>query len=154
MRRPISVSQAAELLGLSEAAVLKRIKKGQLLAVPLSDRGWMVCHEAVLGRFDEPVDEEAFRRLCDEYVSVPEACDIVRVTDGMVIRMLVRGILDGFRLNEKAWAVSRKSCETNIREYLESPNRPGRPRGDAKPPASRRAKSRHAPKQGRRSKKP
>jgi len=150
MRRPVSVSQAAEILGISEAAVLKRVRKGQLLAVPLSGKGLMVCHESVLSRFDEPVDEEAFRRMCSNYVSVPEACGIVCVTDGMVIRMIEAGVLDGFRLNKKAWAVSRRSCEENIRQYLESPNRPGRPRVHAKARVSRRSKSQHAPGERRR----
>lgn len=140
MRRPISVSEAASLLGISSVAVIKRIAKGQLLAVMLSDKGWMVSHEAVLG---EEVDEKRFRRLCEGYISVPEACDIVCVTDGMVGRMLAAGILDGFRLNEKAWAVSRKSCEDNIREYLASKTPSvGRKRrvGDSRRPAKRTAK--------------
>jgi hypothetical protein len=125
MRRPISVLEAAEILGFSAPGILKRIRTGKLLAVMLSDKGWMVSHESVLG---EPVDEKAFRKMCDGYISVPEACEIVCVTDGMVGRMLAAGVLDGFRLNEKAWAVSRRSCEENIREYLASPARPGRPR--------------------------
>lgn len=131
MRRPVSVSYAAEFLGISEPAVLKRIRKGQLLAVPLSDRGWMVCHEALLKQFDEPVDEDAFREMCADYIPVAEACNIVCVTDGMVGRMLASGLLDGFRLNQKTWAVSRKSCEDNIREYLAGRRGAGRPRAVA-----------------------
>jgi hypothetical protein len=128
MRRPISIAQAAEMLGISKQAVRQRIAKGQLLAFPFADKGWMVCHEAILGRFDEPVDERAFREACDQYITVAEACEIVCVTDAMIGRMLTAGILDGFRLNKNAWAVSRKSCEDNIREYLASRPRAGRPR--------------------------
>lgn len=128
MRRPISVREAASILGISEGAVLKRIQRGRLLAVPFSDRGWMVCHEAILGRFDEPADEEAFRRTCEGYATVPEACDLVCATDGMVVRMITAGELDGFRLNGKSWAVTRESCDANLREYISGPPRVGRPR--------------------------
>ena len=137
MRRPISIAEASDHLGIGRVAVLKRINRGTLLAVPLSNKGWMVCHEAVLG---EPVDEKAFRRMCSGYISVPEACDIVCVTDGMVGRMLAAGVLDGFRLNEKSWAVSRRSCEDNIREYLAYAKGVGRKRrvGEPRRPAKRK----------------
>lgn len=125
VRRPISVLEASEILGVTKVAVHKRLARGTLLGVQLGTKGWMVCHESVLG---EPVDEKAFRRMCDGYITIPEACDIVCVTDGMVVRMLVAGDLEGFRLNEKAWAVSRKSCEANLREYLARPRQAGRPR--------------------------
>jgi len=125
MKRPISVKEAASLLGISEVAVLKRVAKGTLAANQLSGKGWMVSAESVAGR---RVNRERFDAMCSLYVSVPQACEIVCVTDGMIGRMLLRGDLEGFRLNSKAWAVTRESCERNIREYLTSSQRGGRPR--------------------------
>jgi excisionase family DNA binding protein len=125
MNRPISVQEAATALGISQVAVLKRIAKGTLAAKQLSGKGWMVSRDAVEGR---KFDQKEFDRLCSLYVSVPQACEIVCVTDGMIGRMLTRGDLDGFRLNSKAWAVSRISCEKNIKDYLASSSRGGRPR--------------------------
>ena len=125
MRRPFSVRKAAEFLLVSQITVLKRINKGRLLAVALCKKGWMVCAEAVMSL---PYDEDEFILLCDRYVSVPEACEIVCVTDGMIGRMLMDGRLTGFRLNEKAWAVERASCEENIAEYMRQAGHRGRPR--------------------------
>lgn len=125
MKRPISVQEAASLLGISEVAVLKRIAKGTLVAEQLSGKGLLVCRESVDGI---AVDPEDFKSLCSQWVSVPQACEIVCVTDGMIGRMLMDGRLEGFRLNAKAWAVSKASCEKNIAEYIASPSRHGRPR--------------------------
>jgi excisionase family DNA binding protein len=125
MKRPISVQAAAELLGISQVAVLKRIAKGTLVAKQLSGKGYLVCRESLDGQVVAPED---FASECRKWVSVPQACDIVCVTDGMIGRMLVDGRLDGFRLNNKAWAVSRASCEKNIEEYLAGPKPIGRPR--------------------------
>jgi hypothetical protein len=149
VQRPVSVSEAAAILGISEQAVLKRIHRGTLLAHPFSARGWMVCAEALFGQSEEsfsPVSENAFRRLCRDYISVTEACDIVCVTDGMVCRMLADGRLEGFRLNRKTWAVSRKSCVENMRQYLASPFGRGRPRRPAR--GSRRQGRKSGPKRG------
>lgn len=136
MKRPISISEAAEILGISAVAVQKRIHRGTILAAPLSDKGIMVCHESVLGKKADPSE---FAKLCSRYISVPEACDVVCVTDGMIGRMLADGRLRGFRLNPKAWAVERASCEANIKEYLASPPSYGRPRvvGQPRRPAKK-----------------
>lgn len=126
MRQPISVQEAAEALGITAVAVMKRIRRGTLLGLPLSSKGYMVCHESVLGR---PCSAKDFEQLCERYVSVPEACEIVCVTDAMVIRMLRDGRLKGFSLNDNAWAVDRQSAEENIREYVAGSTRAsGRPR--------------------------
>jgi len=126
MKAPISVQEAATRLGISTVAAMKRIRRGTLLALPLSSKGFMVSQESVAG---QPVSAAEFGRLCGRYVSVPEACEIVCVTDGMVIRMLNDGRLKGFRLNDNAWAVDRRSAEENIREYMRSPYaNGGRPR--------------------------
>lgn len=127
MRQPISVGDAAEILGVTTVAVMKRIRRGTLLARLLSSKGYMVCHESVLG---EPCSEAEFERVCRRYCSVPEACDIVCVTDGMVIRMLNDGRLKGFLLNGNAWAVDRRSAEQNMREYMKSPSQYGGRRRD------------------------
>ena len=139
MKQPISVKEAAKILKITDVAVLKRIATGKLLGKPLSgsQKGIMVCHESVLG---QPFTPTEFDRVCERYISVPRACDIVCVTDGMVIRMLEDGRLSGFKLNEKCWAVDRRSCEKNIEEYLHSPPAGGRPRnlGSSRAPKSRR----------------
>ena len=126
MKQPISVQDAADLLEISEVAVMKRIAKGTLLASQLSGKGYLVCRESVEGIAADPAE---FARECSRWVSVPQACEIVCVTDGRIGRMLADGTLDGFRLNAKAWAVSRESCEKNIAEYLANGSRTaGRPR--------------------------
>ncbi len=113
--RPISVNEAAEAAGITVSAVLKRIRTGHAVCISLSGKGWMLCREQFEGK---AFSEAAFIRLCQRYVSVPEACGIVRKTDASVIRDLKSGKLDGFRLNAKAWAVLRSSAEQDIREYL------------------------------------
>lgn len=125
MKQPISVADAAKILKITQVGVLKRISKGQILAVPLSGKGLLVCHESVLG---QDCNVETFRKACRRWISVPQACDIVCVTDAMIGRMLTDGRLTGFRLNDKAWAVEKASCEKNIREYLANPPTYGRPR--------------------------
>lgn len=118
MRRPISIGQAAEILGVSTTAIQKRIAAGKISARPLSRKATLVCHESVLG---EEYSEREFDRECRRYISVPDACEIVCVTDGMVIRMLEAGILKGFKVNGNGWAVEKRSAEQNIQEYLSSP---------------------------------
>jgi hypothetical protein len=54
-----------------------------------------------------------------EWVSVPKAAEMLGCTDVWVIRMLQKKQLEGFRLNGRAWAVSRKSIAQNLKEYLE-----------------------------------
>jgi len=115
--RPISVNEAADVAGLSVSSILKRIRTGQAVCVSLSNKGWMLCREQMAG---QPYSDAAFLRLCRRYVSVPEACRIVKKTDASVIRDLKSGKLSGFRLNEKAWAVDRASAERDIAEYLAS----------------------------------
>jgi excisionase family DNA binding protein len=64
-----------------------------------------------------------------EWISVPVAAELLGCTDVWVIRMIQRGDLDGFRLSGRAWAVSKKSVEKNVKEYLErDPSQAGRPR--------------------------
>lgn len=113
--RPISVNEASDVAGVSVSAVLKRIRLGQVVAVSLSGKGWLLCREQFEGK---RFSEDAFRKMCSRYVSVPEACGIVFKTDASVVRDLKSGKLDGFRLNKKAWAVLKSSAEKDIREYL------------------------------------
>lgn len=133
-RRPISVNEAAELLGITPNAILKKIHTGKILAKKLSNKGFMVSRESTLGK---EVSEAQFEKECSRYISVPEACDIVCVTDGMIGRMLKDGRLNGFRLNDKAWAVERKSAEENYKEAISRrSNLRGHPRkfGEARRP--------------------
>jgi excisionase family DNA binding protein len=113
--RPISVTEAAKLAGVTRNAILKRIDAGTLMAVQLNGKAWMVCREDVNRR---KFSESEFRRLCGQYISVPQACDIVYKTDASVIRDLRGGRLSGFRLNGRAWAVLRSSAEQEIRDYI------------------------------------
>lgn len=64
-----------------------------------------------------------------EWISVPKAAELLGCTDVWVIKLIQRGDLEGFRLSGRAWAVSRKSVEKNLREYLErDPTLAGRKR--------------------------
>ena len=54
-----------------------------------------------------------------DWVSVPVAAQMLGCTDVWVIRLIQNGTLEGFRLNGRAWAVSRKSVSKNLREYLD-----------------------------------
>lgn len=86
----------------------------------------MVCHESVMG---QDFSKQKFRTMCSRWVSVPEACNIVGVTDAGVVRMILRGELKGYRLNGTSWAVDRESCERNLAEYLANRGkRAGQPR--------------------------
>jgi hypothetical protein len=100
----------------------------------------MLCREQVEGKkFSEP----EFRKLCGRYVSVPEACEICHKTDAAIIRDLKSGVIDGFRLNKRAWAVLRSSAEKEFRDYLaNSKGRVGRKRdlGGSRSPRSLRKK--------------
>jgi len=64
-----------------------------------------------------------------EWISVPVASELLGCTDVWVIKMIQRGDLEGFKLSGRAWAVSRKSVEKNVREYVErDPSLAGRKR--------------------------
>lgn len=64
-----------------------------------------------------------------DWISVPKAAELLGCTDVWVIRLIQRGDLDGFRLSGRAWAVSRKSVEKNVNEYLQrDPTLAGRKR--------------------------
>lgn len=64
-----------------------------------------------------------------EWISVPQAAEILGCSDVWVIRMIQNGDLEGFRLSGRAWAVSRKSVAKNLDEYLKrDPTLAGRKR--------------------------
>lgn len=64
-----------------------------------------------------------------EWISVPAAAEMLGCTDVWCIKMIQNGTLEGFRLNGRAWAVSRKSVAKNLKEYLErDPTLSGRKR--------------------------
>jgi excisionase family DNA binding protein len=64
-----------------------------------------------------------------EWISVPKAAELLGCTDVWVIQMIRRGDLEGFKLSGRAWAISRKSVEKNLRDYLErDPTLSGRKR--------------------------
>lgn len=63
------------------------------------------------------------------FISVPQAAELLGVSDVWVLKLLKSGELQGFRLSGRAWAVSEDSVEKNLREYLErDPSRAGRRR--------------------------
>lgn len=64
-----------------------------------------------------------------EWISVPQAAETLGCSDVWIIRMIHRGELEGFRLNSRAWAVSRASVEKNLKAYLaRGDSAAGRPR--------------------------
>jgi hypothetical protein len=95
------------------------------VAVPLSGRGLMLCLEQCKG---QSFDAAEFRKLCKKWICVPEACDIVHKTDARVIRDLRAGIIAGFLLNGRAWAVDKRSAEKEFADYMANPERVGQPR--------------------------
>lgn len=123
--RPISIEEAAKATGLTKSGVVKAISSKRLVAVPLSERGLMLCFEQCKGK---PFSEAEFRKLCQKYVSVPDACDIVHKTDAMVMRDLRAGRIAGFKLNGRAWAVEKRSAEQEWKDYVSNPPRRGQPR--------------------------
>lgn len=63
------------------------------------------------------------------YLSVPQAAEILGCSDVWVVRMIQRGELVGYKLSQRAWAVSRESVERNRVEYLKrDPRLSGRKR--------------------------
>lgn len=58
------------------------------------------------------------------FVSVAEAAAIIGCTAAHVRRLLIDGTLAGQKLNERAWAVEKKSAE----RYARTPQTFGRPR--------------------------
>ena len=115
----ISVQRAAEIRGVSREAISKAVKSGRLESVKLSGKCVILSLRQVSGG---KFDAAAWRRIARSYCSVPEACDSQRKTDAAVIRDLERGVVDGVRLNGKAWAVLRRSAEQEFRDYLERPS--------------------------------
>lgn len=64
-----------------------------------------------------------------EWISVPDAAELLGCTDVWVIKMIQRGDLEGFRLSGRAWAVSKKSVEKNVEAYINrDTTKAGRPR--------------------------
>ena len=64
-----------------------------------------------------------------EWISVPDAAELLGCTDVWVIKMIHRGDIDGFKLSGRAWAVKRASVEKNMRDYMErDPTLSGRKR--------------------------
>ena len=63
-----------------------------------------------------------------EWISVPDAAELLGCTDVWVIKMIQRGDLEGFRLSGRAWAVSKASVVKNAAEYEQREAQAGRPR--------------------------
>jgi hypothetical protein len=115
--RIVSINEAAKLRGQSKEGIVKAIHTGRLYSYQLSGKGHMLSARQVLGK---TFDEVAFKKLCQQYVSVPEACNIVWKTDAAVMRDLRKGVIKGFKLNHKCWVVLRSSAEQEFRDYLEA----------------------------------
>ena len=115
----ISVQQAADMRGVSREAINKAVRSGRLESIKLSGKCLMLSLKQVSGG---KFDAAAWRRIARSYCSVPEACDIQCKTDAAVIRDLERGVVEGVRLNGKAWAVLRESAEQELEKYLQRPS--------------------------------
>ena len=63
-----------------------------------------------------------------KFVSVDLAAAIIGCTEGRVRQLLRAGELVGLKLNERAWAVERKSAE----RYAEREQPTGRPKNSAR----------------------
>ena len=67
-----------------------------------------------------------------EWMSVPEAAEVLGISDVGVLKLIRTNELEAFRLSGRAWAVSRDSIERNDKEYRERKiAKPGRPRRTA-----------------------
>lgn len=122
----ISVPEAARIAEVTTSAILQRIANGKLLARDFSGKAKIVSRNSLLGA---KVDPKEFDKAVEKLMNVPEACELLGVTESYVYRLIERGHLEGFRLNAKAWAVVRKSAERNAREYV-----PGAVRGWVRQP--------------------
>ncbi len=61
------------------------------------------------------------------YVSVNEAATIIGISDAYVRQLLISETIRGIKLNERAWAVEKKSAE----KFAETTAKTGRPRKGA-----------------------
>jgi sulfur transfer complex TusBCD TusB component (DsrH family) len=59
-----------------------------------------------------------------DFISTKTAAEIIGCTEGRVRVLAQEGILDGFKLNERAWSIRRDSAE----KYAKKPQKTGRPR--------------------------
>ena len=62
------------------------------------------------------------------FLNVAQAADLVGCTEGRVRQLLIDGVLDGFKINGKAWAIDPKSA----RKLRDSVAKTGRPRKNQK----------------------
>ena len=53
-----------------------------------------------------------------QFISVPAAAELLGCSDVWVVKMILSGELQGFKLSKRAWAVDRKSALKNRQEYL------------------------------------
>jgi hypothetical protein len=69
------------------------------------------------------------KEAAQEWVSVPDAAEILGCSPVWVLKMLKDGRLKGFVVNRRAWAVSRKSVLENLSDYEKRDrSKAGRPR--------------------------
>jgi excisionase family DNA binding protein len=71
------------------------------------------------------------KKTVAEWISVPEAAEIMGCSETWVLRLVAQGRLEAFRLSQKAWAIRRTAVLKNLEEYLK------RSRGSAGRPRSR-----------------
>ena len=120
----MSVPEAAKVLKITSNGVVARIMSGKLLAKHFNGRAWMLSRRSVEGK---PINKSDWKRICKRYLTVPEACEILGVTDSYVVRLIQRGILPAIRLNGKAWAVDSEATEANAKQYRPSSGQPRQP---------------------------
>ena len=68
------------------------------------------------------------KRESREWMSVPQAAEMLGCSDVWVLKLIKSNDLEGFRLSGRSWAVSVRSVEKNLQEYLKKSDSPGRPR--------------------------
>ena len=68
------------------------------------------------------------KRESREWMSVPQAAEMLGCSDVWVLKLIKANELEGFRLSGRSWAVSTRSVEKNLQDYLKNQDTPGRPR--------------------------
>lgn len=68
------------------------------------------------------------KRESREWMSVPQAAEMLGCSDVWVLKLIQRNELEAFRLSGRSWAVSVRSVEKNLQDYLKTETRIGRPR--------------------------
>jgi len=65
--------------------------------------------------------------MVDEFIGATRAAKIIGCTPGRIRQLAVAGHLEGYKLNKRAWAISKRSAIL----YARTPQEGGRPKSAA-----------------------